>query len=320
MILNVRESSIVRPAEQTPKRILWISNLDQLMPSEHMKTVYFYRSNGMANFFDTKVMKEALSRALVPFYPMAGRLSRDQNGRKEIDCNGEGVLFVEADTASLVDDFGDFGPSSELKKLAPTVKDFTDVSSVPLLLLQVTYFKCGGVSVGVAVQHNVADGTSSLHFVNTWSDVARGLDINVPPHIDRTILRARDPPQLSFSHVEFQTPPTLKSCLSFEPSPTKSSIFKLTRDQIQALKAQVKESGSTINYSSYVVLTGHLWRCVCKARRLSDDQETKMQIPVDGRSRLRPPLPPGYFGNVVFKATPHSPVISSRSLYPMQSV
>lgn len=304
MIINVRESSIVRPAEEMPKSILWISSLDQLMSSNHMKSVYFYQSNGLANFFDTKVMKEALSRALVPFYPMAGRLSNDQNGRKEIDCNGEGVLLVEADTTSLVDDLGDFRPTSELEKLVPTMKDFNDISSIPLLLLQVTYFKCGGVSLGVAMQHNVADGTSGLHFVNTWSDIARGLDIAVPPYINRTILRARDPPRPSFPHVEYQTPPTLKSRSNVEPSQTKSSIFKLTRNQIQALKAKVKESGSTINYSSYVVLAGHLWRCVCKARRLSDDQETKMQIPVDGRSRLRPPLPPGYFGNVLFKATP----------------
>ncbi|KAH6819559.1 hydroxycinnamoyl-CoA shikimate/quinate hydroxycinnamoyl transferase, partial [Perilla frutescens var. frutescens] len=43
--------------------------------------------------------------------------------------------------------------------------------------------------------------------------------------------------------------------------------------------------------------------CVSKARDLPEDQETNLYIPVDGRSRLRPPLPPGYFGNVVFRAT-----------------
>jgi shikimate O-hydroxycinnamoyltransferase len=28
----------------------------------------------------------------------------------------------------------------------------------PLFLLQVTYFKCGGVSLGVGIYHNMADG------------------------------------------------------------------------------------------------------------------------------------------------------------------
>ncbi|XVF07911.1 hypothetical protein REPUB_Repub06bG0179900 [Reevesia pubescens] len=38
------------------------------------------------------------------------------------------------------------------------------------------------------------------------------------------------------------------------------------------------------------------------ARDLEEDQELKLSIPIDGRNRLRPPLPPGYFGNVIFLA------------------
>ncbi|KAK9922940.1 hypothetical protein M0R45_031377 [Rubus argutus] len=54
------------------------------------------------------------------------------------------------------------------------------------------------------------------------------------------------------------------------------------------------------------MLSGHVWRCACKARELPDDQDTKLYIATDGRSRLQPPLPPGYFGNVIFTATPIS--------------
>ncbi|KAJ4837926.1 hypothetical protein Tsubulata_022516 [Turnera subulata] len=42
-----------------------------------------------------------------------------------------------------------------------------------------------------------------------------------------------------------------------------------------------------------------------KARGLSNDQKTKLSIGSDGRSRLVPSLPQvGYFGNVIFHATP----------------
>ncbi|CAI0394601.1 unnamed protein product [Linum tenue] len=34
-----------------------------------------------SDFFDAKVLKDALSRVLVPFHPMAVRLGRDSNGR-----------------------------------------------------------------------------------------------------------------------------------------------------------------------------------------------------------------------------------------------
>lgn len=300
---------MVQPATETPQVKLWNSNVDLVVPNFHTPSVYFYRPTGSANFFDGKVLKEALSRALVPFYPMGGRLCRDEDGRIEIDCKGQGVLFVEAESDGMVDDFGDFAPTLELRRLIPAVDYSKGIESYALLVLQITHFKCGGVSLGVGMQHHAADGASGLHFINTWSDMARGLDITIPPFIDRTLLRARDPPQPQFPHIEYQPPPTLnvtaENALNSETVPeTAVSIFKLTRDQINALKAKSKEDGNTVNYSSYEMLAGHVWRCTCMARGLTMDQETKLYIATDGRARLRPSLPPGYFGNVIFTATP----------------
>ncbi|KAI5443953.1 hypothetical protein KIW84_012544 [Lathyrus oleraceus] len=81
------------------------------------------------------------------------------------------------------------------------------------------------------------------------------------------------------------------------------SIFKLTRDQLNILKGKSKEDGNTINYSSYEMLAGHVWRSVSKARALPSDQETKLYVATDGRSRLQPPLPQGYFGNMILTTT-----------------
>ncbi|WRX22844.1 hypothetical protein QQP08_015331 [Theobroma cacao] len=82
-------------------------------------------------------------------------------------------------------------------------------------------------------------------------------------------------------------------------------MFKITVDHLKALKAKVNEnSTSNTKYSTYSILTAHIWRCATKARDLLRDQELKLPIPIDGRNRLRPPLPPGYFGNVIFHAAP----------------
>ncbi|XP_031483231.1 shikimate O-hydroxycinnamoyltransferase-like [Nymphaea colorata] len=311
MKITIRSSTMVRPASETPQGGLWNSNVDLVVPRMHTPSVYFYRPNGSHNFFDTKILKEALSRALVPFYPMAGRLRRDEDGRIEINCNGHGVLFVDAIAEAEVDDFGDFAPTMELKQLIPKIDYTEDISSYPLLVLQVTFFKCGGVSLGVGMQHHVADGFSGLHFVNSWSDIARGMDVNFPPFIDRTLLRARDPPRPSFPHIEYQPAPPLKTKAQLQVLPEKGqnvpasvAIFKFTRDQQIALKSKAKEGDNTASYSSYEMLAGHVWRCVCKARGLDHDQESKLYIATDGRSRLRPVLPPGYFGNVIFTTTP----------------
>lgn len=137
MIINVKESTLVQPAEETPRLGLWNANVDLVVPRFHTPSVYFYIPTGAPNFFDPNVVKEALSKALVPFYPMAGRLRRDDDGRIEIDCNAEGVLFVVAETSTVIDDFGDFAPTLELKKLIPTVDYSGGISTYPLLVLQV---------------------------------------------------------------------------------------------------------------------------------------------------------------------------------------
>ncbi|XP_042412216.1 hydroxycinnamoyltransferase-like [Zingiber officinale] len=303
VVINVLRSTIVQPAEVTPKRRLWLSNLDLVTPHHHTLFVFFYRPDGSANFFDAAVLRDALSQVLVPFYPMAGRLTRGQDGRIAIDCNGEGVLFVEADAETTVDDFGDFAPTSELEQLIPKPNaDYTNgISAFPLLLLQVTHFKCGGAALGVGTQHHVVDGSSAIHLMNSWTDVARGVGIAVQPVIDRTLLRARDPPNPSFTHIEYQPPPSMNTSAAQVASPAAVRIFKLTREQLNLLKAKAPPGDS---YSTYVLLATHVWRCVCIARDLPPDQMTKMYIATDGRQRVQPPLPQGYFGNAIFTTTP----------------
>lgn len=141
MEIQIKESTTVRPAEETPKHCLRLTNLDLFLGTSHVPTVYVYRRpNDCSNFFDADALKEALSKVLVPFYPVAGRFGKDENGRMEVKCNAEGVLFVEAEASCVIDDLGDsFTPSLKLQQLVPKV-DTKDIYSYPLLLLQVLPF------------------------------------------------------------------------------------------------------------------------------------------------------------------------------------
>ncbi|RLM79624.1 hypothetical protein C2845_PM12G11990 [Panicum miliaceum] len=403
MKITVRGSEMVYPAAETPRRRLWNSGPDLVVPRFHTPSVYFFRrrdaeGNDLAaadgSFFDGARMRRALAEALVPFYPMAGRLGRDEDGRVEIDCNAGGVLFQEADAPdATVDDFGDFAPTMELKRLIPTVEYTDDISAFPLLVLQdcrlgralvaavrcggacagsagaelpvmthgraptlirargdvartllcldmaavsavtvlpvvlpipvgtpedderhlreVTHFKCGGVAIGVGMQHHVADGFSGLHFINSWADLCRGVPIAVMPYIDRSLLRARDPPTPAYPHVEYQPAPAMLSeppqaPLTAKPAtpPTAVAIFRLSRAELGRLRSQVPPREGAPRFSTYAVLAAHVWRCASLARGLPADQPTKLYCATDGRQRLQPPLPDGYFGNVIFTATP----------------
>lgn len=144
MEVQIKKSTTIHPAHETPKHCLQSSVLDLLPRAAHIPFLYFFRQrqpNDCSNFFGAGLLKEALSKVLVPFYPMAGRLGRDQKGRIEIKCNGEGVLFVEAETSHVIDDLGDFESSFELQKLVPSVEYTKDISSYPLLVTQVDDLK-----------------------------------------------------------------------------------------------------------------------------------------------------------------------------------
>ncbi|KAK1686658.1 hypothetical protein QYE76_047506 [Lolium multiflorum] len=88
--INVISWELVRPSEATPHGPFWLSNLDLGVWSGYSPMIYLFRPLGVgcpADFFSADILRTALSRALVPFYPLAGRLGMAPDGRLEIDCS-----------------------------------------------------------------------------------------------------------------------------------------------------------------------------------------------------------------------------------------
>uniref|UniRef100_A0A803MBV1 Uncharacterized protein n=1 Tax=Chenopodium quinoa TaxID=63459 RepID=A0A803MBV1_CHEQI len=285
----VKKSTMVCPAKETPKGSLWLSKIDMIIrtPYSHTNVLVFYPPNNNKPF-DPNIFKESLSKVLVPFYPMAGRLKfNHENGRYEIDCNAKGALFIEAESTKALAEYGDYlNPDSPLKKLVFPKCDYSGgISSFPLLLLQITYFKCGSLCLSFQPHHHVADGASHFHFFNSWARLARGLDLSVYPVHDRaTYLAPRNPPQVKFRHLEYEPslPPLIPIGLSGEMVTTECTL-KLTKDQVNTLKLQVTSHQEVTNYklSTFEVQAGHVWRSVCMARGLPNDQDVKLYIVVN---------------------------------------
>ncbi|XXG45748.1 hypothetical protein AAC387_Pa02g0745 [Persea americana] len=313
MTMRVKASSTIKPAAPTPKHRLWLSDLDLIATYTHRTIVYFYKPNNpntTTSFFSPDIMKNSLSQTLVHFYPLAGRLRYDESGRLEIDCNEAGVIFYEAESDVDIDDFGDFKITPELRDLAPRVDYTTDITEWPLILLQLTVFRCGGVSLGFAAHHTAMDGPSASHFLCTWAKIActGRADIFMPPFLDRTLLRVRDPSvKPAFEHEEFKPPPRLDHGGDEEERRKETTVemFKLTYQQVNAMREAAnmgRNSATGPKFSRFESIAAHIWRSTCKARGLEDDQMTELQIPVQGRTRLQPPLPVGFIGRAVFRA------------------
>ncbi|TKY54546.1 Spermidine hydroxycinnamoyl transferase [Spatholobus suberectus] len=311
MSVTYKACYTVRPMDPTWCGRVPLSEWDQIGIITHVPTIYFYRpqQNWLSPHSTiASTLKDSLSRVLVPFYPLAGRLHWISNGRLELNCNAMGVQFVEAESSSSLEDLGDFSPSSEYHYLVPTVDYTLPIHELPLVLVQLTRFKCGGISISVTTSHAVADGPSALHFLCEWARLARGEPVQTVPFLDRKLLRAGEPPLVPLTkchvHTEFDHPPLLlgqTGNTEERKKKTTVAILKLSKTQVETLKKRANESwrrpGNGRGYSRYESVTGHIWRSACKARGHKEDQPTALGVCVDSRCRMQPPLPKGYFGN-----------------------
>lgn len=170
-----------------------------------------------------------------------------------------------------------------------------------------TRFKCGGFALGLAMNHCMFDGLGAMEFVNSWAETARGAaELTVPPFLDRTLLRARDPPVISFEHHEFEEIPDVSDTAALYADQEllyRSFCFdpdRLERVRALALAGAGAENGDDLvggRCTTFEALSGLVWRARTRALGLAPEQRTKLLFAVDGRRRFEPPLPRGYFGN-----------------------
>ncbi|XP_059637687.1 hydroxycinnamoyl-CoA:piscidic acid hydroxycinnamoyltransferase-like [Cornus florida] len=306
-MVSLKGSYMVKPLEQTPNSLMDLSDCDQIQAITHAPTVYFYRP---ASKFDyttpIDILRDSLSKALVIFYPLAGRLHWiDSAGRLELHCNSMGALLLEAESEAKIDDFGDFCPTPQIRALVPSVDYSSPIHEQPLVLVQLTKFSCGGISIGLGISHVLIDGPSAFHFVTEWAKIARGEQSDNPPFLDRSVLLAKVPlAPPSFDHVELNPTPLLigrSDNLEERKKETMVVMLKLSKDQIDKLKKIANEGKSRDRngggYSRYEAVAGHMWRCACRARKLGSQQQTRLDVAINFRNRLD--LPKGYFGNAI---------------------
>ncbi|KAL7257668.1 hypothetical protein ACSBR1_003893 [Camellia fascicularis] len=206
-MVELKNSYTIRPAEPAPTSGICISDCDQDKQTTHTPLIYFYGSLPCLSFASIiETLKISLCKALVSFYPLARRLywTTDNSGRVALNCNSMGARLYEAESDAKIEDFGDFCPTPKLRSLIPSV-DYSDpLHELPLLLVQLTKFSCGGISLGLATSGIMIDGSSFSHFISMWAKIARGKPFDVLPFLDRTLLLAWDPPAPpQFNHERF---------------------------------------------------------------------------------------------------------------------
>ena len=100
--LDMKDIVHVKPSKPTPSSSISLSTIDNRPELNGLcQTIHVYQSpknndyqNGQLD--PALVIKEALSKALFYYYPLAGRLVKHTDGKLRINCSADGVPFVEA--------------------------------------------------------------------------------------------------------------------------------------------------------------------------------------------------------------------------------
>ncbi|OMO61853.1 Transferase [Corchorus olitorius] len=284
----------------TPYECKLLSDIDDQEGHRfQIRGLHVYRFNSCMQGKDpAKVIREALSKALVFYYPIAGRLREGPNRKLMVDCSGEGVLFIEADANITLDDFGDMlhPPFPCYDELLYEPAGSNQLLNCPLLQIQVTRLKCGGFIFAHRFNHTVSDAVGLIQFMSAIGEIAQGaVAPSIPPVWERHLLNARDPPVVTCIHDEYDFGTAANGTIMPTDNLVHRSFF-FGPTQITALRKLIPNN---FNCSTFDLITACLWRCRTKALELGPDEDVRFICVVNVRYKFNPPLPLGYYGNAL---------------------
>ncbi|KAL3830423.1 hypothetical protein ACJIZ3_019225 [Penstemon smallii] len=309
----------IKPSSATPDHLKTheVSVFDQLFPHMHMPFIYFY-ANEINHQDDNliqkrrQLLKQSLSETLTRFYPLAGKVKDNRH----IDCNDDGVYYVEAKASNFLSDFlkhpDDNKSINRLLPFDPNSIHELLSSKTYLVMIQVTVFGCGGMAIGLYTSHKIIDGFTHATFLKAWAATTRELgscsenrSININIH-----------PNFKISPSTFPSNPTLPAdakmlfLTMLSGKKNKRARFVFSASSIATLK---KKAGASSTSSRVMAVTGLIWKCVMAAssKARSKDSNKCDNIPrssaltlaVNLRERSSPPMPPYTVGNMVWSTS-----------------
>ncbi|XP_054816160.1 benzyl alcohol O-benzoyltransferase-like [Prosopis cineraria] len=294
-----RQPELIAPAKATPREVKLLSDIDDQEGLRfQIPVIQFYRYDAFMRGKDpVVVIRKALAETLVLYYPFAGRLREGPNRKLMVDCNGDGVVFIEADADLTLEAFGDSlqPPFPCLEELLYDVPGTSAVLNTPLLLIQVTRLKCGGFIFALRLNHAMSDASGLVQFMTALGEIACGArEPSIPPVWQRELLNARDPPRVTCTHREYDEVPDTKGTIIPLDDMVHRSFF-FGPNEVASIRSQIPYH--LRQSSDFEIITAFLWRCRTMALQPDDDEEVRIICIVNARAKFNPPLPAGYYGN-----------------------
>jgi hypothetical protein len=297
MSFQVTKSSppvLIGPSEPTPAGNIPLTSTDKSRLCNSLTSLQLF---DRPIHEPAETVRRALSRALVHYHPIAGRLAVGANSEIHLACTGEGVAFVAATANCSLED-ARFLHAPLAIPLADLVLRYGGRCPVsdPLLMVQVTEFSCGGYVVAVTFNHGVADVSGLAQFLQATGELARGVSPPsvVPVRYDGSLpeipqlFTALAPRLAGREHVDFAY-----------------TDVTIPWSYINRVKAEFihhqDDGGGQRSCSTFDVVTATIWQCRTRATTNGgvDDPGAPAPLVFVANVRSHVGAKDGYYGNCI---------------------
>ncbi|KAK1290727.1 Phenolic glucoside malonyltransferase 1 [Acorus calamus] len=286
-VIRINPQSSTTPPHPPNLKLSFLDVLWLFVPP--VQRILFFRSDASISSV-VRSLQSSLSLTLTNFYPLLGKLTHSsETAELYIDCTGsDGVEFSEAESdwdleRLTVDPVHHW---DEFRALVPRL----DIGRLPapVLSVQVTGFE-GGFAVGISAHHMLVDGRALWLFVKAWAESCRtnngpAASVSAGLCFDRTVVRYPRSEEFCRRCIETFAPtlPTVSKTIHYNPKEIIRRTFIISDNNIQSLKRRTNSPTKKHHQPGY-----------------DHDEIVHLVFLSDCRSRLDPPVDPGYFGNCV---------------------
>lgn len=262
-----RLSSVVPSKVTGDNKDREVTYLDLALKLHYVRGVYFFSSEAVQDL-TINDLKKPMFPWLALYPTTSGRIRRSETGRPLIKCNDGGVRIVEVDCGHTMEEWlsmNDHQHSLDSFLVHDQVLG-PDLGFSPLVFVQFTWFKCGGLCMGLSWSHILGDPFSATTFMNTWGQL---LDAHKPskspyePHHNQP--RYLSPkPRKPFSLK--QVDPVGDCWLTTNTCKMETQSIRFTAKQLDNILSDVCGLDRQAKISCFELLCAIIWKSLSKVR------------------------------------------------------
>ncbi|XP_060174386.1 acyltransferase Pun1-like [Lycium barbarum] len=289
-LVSIISEKLIKPSSPTSPTKRWhkLSLIDQAFSNSYIPFSLSYTKHQLNNINPTQIsqlLEESLSKILSTYYLYAGRLKDNT----KVDCNDMGAEFVQVQIDCPISQTLNWHNAAIEDLLFPQGLPWSNCEGRGLVVVQLSYFSCGGIAISMCISHKIGDGCSGYNLFRDWSEITRDPNFTKPSlhYVEQSVF----PPPSSGPFIAPLFMSNKHDCVQ------RRYIF--SNEKLLNLKNTVAAESEVQNPTRTEVVSALIFKCAVAAAKANSTffQPPSMVQAVDLRAQIG--LPPNAIGNLL---------------------